>query len=138
MTELSASVLENLNQITDSFIILATNSTSGSRISKKSDDVILVALARTGVTLEVPRRSCSRGHSFILQIEANVHDADGEPVRFETQVTGVIEEIEGDLNERFEVRLEFRQYSVDEWQKFLRHVENRQAEANRILGELKK
>gem|GEM_PF-2627220 len=138
MAELSVSVLENLNQITESFTILATNSTSGSRISKKSGDVVLVALARTGVTLEMPKRSCSHGHSLILQIEANVHDSEGEPVRFETQVTGVIEEIEGDLNERFEVRLEFRQYSVDEWQKFLKHVENRQTEANRILGELKK
>lgn len=138
MSDFPVSILENLNRLTDSFTILATNSTSGSKISKTPKDVTLVALAKTGVTIEVPKRSCSRGHSLILQIEANVLNEKGEPIRFETQVTGVIEEVEGDIQERFEVRLEFRQYSIEEWQKFLGHVENRQTEANRILGELKK
>jgi hypothetical protein len=135
--EFPLSILENLNQLTDQFTVMATNSTSGNKISKIKEDVTLIALSKSGVTLEMPKRSCSQGHSLILQIDANVTNAEGEPVQFHIQVTGVIGEIEGDIQERFQVKLEFRQYSVEEWQRFLGHVENRQTDANRLLRKMK-
>lgn len=139
MAAFPLSILENLNQTTETFFVLATNSTSGNKISKKPGDVELISLAQSGVTLEVPRRSCSHGHSFILQIEAVIPVANDKPIKLQTQVTGVVEAIEGDIQQdRFQVRLEFRQYSIEEWQRFLKHVENRQANVNHHLKEMKK
>ena len=139
MVKFPQSTLDSLNKNVETFSVFATNSTSGNKISKTSKDVELIALAPKGITLEVPKRSCSQGHSFILQIEAHIERMDEPPIKLNTQVTGVITEIEGSIHdERFQVTLEFRQYSVDEWHKFLGHVENRQANLNKSLKEMKK
>jgi hypothetical protein len=106
------------------------NLTSRVRISKGS--IALTEIHATGISVEVPPRSCSVGHH--LELTISVKKPVGDQIQHSKfQVTGTIEEVEGDTKGRQQVRIFFRQYSREDWDALLEYLAGKQEAANRLI-----
>jgi len=112
------------------FSIEGTNLTSQVPILKGSSR--LIELLDAGICIDVPAKSCSDGHLLSLHVAVKKPvGTDFETVK--TQVTGVVSIEDRDSNDRQLVKILFRQYSVEEWNSFLKELAGKQTRANRMI-----
>ena len=100
-----------------------------SQVKFKTGNIHLVQILEQGIWIDIPTRSCAMGHSLSLDIVIEKHSIN---------IIGVIEEIDGLSKTRQLVRLQFRQYSLEQWEKFLSFFLNQQLDINAFIRSTRK
>lgn len=111
-----------------------SNHTSRLPIPSGSQSIQIVQFTENGIWIEVPPRSCAVGHTLSLQIFARKRNGSrAEMLEDAMHVTGVVETIEGDFNSRQQVRLGFRQYAPEQWDRLIGYFTDKQTQINDLI-----
>src|SRR4051794_17868841 len=98
-----------------------TNTTTKTSV-KKSDTVRLIELMERGMVLEVPPRTCSKGHKLLLVVK--VAGLQGKSFAFTT--TATVDEIESLPDGVDHIVVTLTQYDEREWIQFQNSFSSRQ------------
>lgn len=122
--------------------VLVEGSNLTSKVNLKKGGTTLTQILEDGVWLEVPPSSCAIGHVLSLDIDTRkctgVTNGKKEYLENKNHVTGVVTEIEGDLKNRFQVRLVFRQFSQEQWKTLLSYLSEKQGSVNQLIKDTRK
>jgi len=117
------------------------NSTSSMRFA---DGVLQVTqILENGLWLEMPLRSCSMGHSIMLEVWGKKFSKKLDVcIENKIQIQGVVEEIDldGNLSERKmqSVKIRFKNYSIGSWKELLDFFQEKQMNINLLIKKTRK
>lgn len=106
------------------------NTVSGTSIA--SEMIQFLELSQTGMTLSLPVNSCAEGHN--LQVDMSFSSADS---KMSFPFSAVVEQINRDKSGLISVKLKFRQYNPEIWERFLDHFGEQAKKTSHLFDRLK-
>lgn len=121
------------------FYQVQIKNTTTSQPVPPSKDIEVNEVSESGMTMKLPKRSCSNGHLLVVEIER--HARGGEKAQAVAQpkgpmaitVTAKVTELEPMGDSAIIVRLHFYQFRTEDWQLFLADYADRQRKVDQIV-----
>lgn len=125
-----------MQQLLENQILLLVNFTNLTSGTKLNSGIKINSFSVTDCSLVSESKCGSEGHQVLLQFQ--VVDSQTKAISHDLEIIGKVSKVNSsEESKNFEVEVQFKQYSKDEWQKILQLFDLRQERMASVIKGLK-